>query len=187
MRIYKALRWVQHIQKFTFSEQNSIQFSNFFWCLILDVMFWDFGASWCQNFWFWEPLGGQKMASKIGQMVPKRVCRAPGVDTSTCFQDRFRSSPGHHLVDFAPPWHQNHIFSYDFSIHVDENFDIISGHRFASSGLNVQISRWFREAFPDRFLIIDIKNHLIHMFWEGASDYKSIWLEIWEGASDYWY
>ena len=60
MLIYKAFRWIQHIQKLTFSELISIKISNFFWCLILDVMFWDFGASWCQNSWFWEPLGGQR-------------------------------------------------------------------------------------------------------------------------------
>ena len=58
--IYIAFRWVQHIQKLTFSEQISIEITNCFWCVILDIMFWDFGASWCQNSRFWEPLGGQR-------------------------------------------------------------------------------------------------------------------------------
>ena len=41
------------------------------------------------------------------------------------------------------PWHQNLRFSCDCSIHVDEVLGIISGHRFASSGVNAPIrSKW---------------------------------------------
>ena len=55
MLIYKAFRKVRHLQNLTFSDPNSIKI----WCLILDVIFPDFGAPWCQNCRFWDPLGVQ--------------------------------------------------------------------------------------------------------------------------------
>ena len=59
MLIYKAFGRVQHLQNLTFSDKNAIKISYLFWYLILDVIFWDFGASWCQNSRFWDPLGAQ--------------------------------------------------------------------------------------------------------------------------------
>ena len=59
MPSYKAFRWVQHIQNLTFSHKMSIKISYIFWCLILGLIFWDFGATWCQKARFWEPLGAQ--------------------------------------------------------------------------------------------------------------------------------
>ena len=59
MPLYKAFQWVQHIQNLMFSHQNSIKNSCFFWCIIQDLIFWDFNATWCQKAWFWEPLGPQ--------------------------------------------------------------------------------------------------------------------------------
>ena len=70
MLIYKAFGRVQHLQNLTFSDQNSINNSYVFWCLILDVIFWDFGASWCQNSRFWDPLGAQ-LGTKWRPTSPK--------------------------------------------------------------------------------------------------------------------
>ena len=55
----------------------------------------------------WRP-AGPKMAPKIAQMVLKMVPELlrRNYTAPTCFQDRFRSTPGHHffgfLVDFDP-------------------------------------------------------------------------------------
>ena len=39
MLIYKAFGWVYHIHNLTFSDQNLIKKSYFFWCLILGLIF----------------------------------------------------------------------------------------------------------------------------------------------------
>ena len=74
MLIYKAFRWVQHLQNLTSSDLNSVKNSYFFWCLIMALIFRHFGTSWCQNARFWDPLwrpAGHQMAPKIGQVAPK--------------------------------------------------------------------------------------------------------------------
>ena len=50
----------------------------------------------------WRP-AGPKMAPKIVQVALKMVSENSRADyiAPTCFQDRFRSSPGRHLVDFG--------------------------------------------------------------------------------------
>ena len=58
MLIYKAFRWVQHLQNLTFSDLNPIK-NPCFLCLILDRIFRHFGASRCPNARFWDPLGAQ--------------------------------------------------------------------------------------------------------------------------------
>ena len=71
------------------------------------------------------------------------MCRAAGVGTFWGSQNRLASKIAFGalletiLVDFGTPWHQNNGFPYDFSLHVDDVLYIISGHRFASSGVNV--------------------------------------------------
>ena len=60
MLIYKAFRWVPHIQHITFSNKKSIEKSCFFWDLILVEIVWGFGTPWCQKAWFCEPLGAQR-------------------------------------------------------------------------------------------------------------------------------
>ena len=107
MLIYKAFLWVQHIQKLIFSNQIQVKFQTFlmphsgchvlrFWCILVPTIV-DFGIP-------WRPVV-PKMASKIAQMVPKRVCCAPGVATfgRICLQVRFRNSPGHHFSRFWDP------------------------------------------------------------------------------------
>ena len=59
MPSYIVFRWVEHIQNLKFSHQISIKISYNFWCLILGLIFWEFGATWCQKGRFWEPLGAQ--------------------------------------------------------------------------------------------------------------------------------
>ena len=155
MLIYKPFRWVQHIQKLTFSEQISMEITNCSWCLILDIMFWDFGASWRQNTWFWDPLapsGTQNGAQDRPYGTQKRVPRTwrwhfLGVPEPTCFQDRFRSSPGHPFGWF---WYPLTPKSWILVWFVDtfwNDFRNKYGHRFASSRVNVPNLRWFREAF----------------------------------------
>ena len=56
MPLYKAFRWVQHIQILTFSHKCSIKNWYFFWCLILGLIFRYFDASSYQNARFWLPL-----------------------------------------------------------------------------------------------------------------------------------
>ena len=55
MPLYKAFRWVQPLQEPFFRTIFNQNFC-FFWCLILDVIFRDFSATWCQNWRFCEPL-----------------------------------------------------------------------------------------------------------------------------------
>ena len=125
-------------------------------------MSWDFGASWCQNSWFGEPLGGQE--------CPKWRPRSPKWYTKGCATHvalilfggprtdllprslSERSSKQFWSV-LGPPWHQNHGISQVFSSHFDDVLYIISGHRFAFPGVTVVNFRWFQEAFPHRFLI----------------------------------
>ena len=59
MPLNKAFRWVQHIQNLTFPHKMSVKISYIFWCLIVGLILWDFGATWCQKARFWEPLGAQ--------------------------------------------------------------------------------------------------------------------------------
>ena len=81
-----------------------------------------------------------KMAPEITQKVPKRVCRAPGVDTFWGSQNRLASKIafgallGIIWLILGHPWHRNRRFSCDFSTHVGEILNINSGQRFASSG-----------------------------------------------------
>ena len=73
---------------------------------------------------------------------PKRYPKGCGVDTflgpTTDSLPRSLSerSWAPFLLILGGPWHQNLGFPYDVSTHVDEVLDIISGHRFASSGVN---------------------------------------------------
>ena len=68
MHLYEAFRWVQHIQHLTFPDSNSMNKSYFFWTLILDVIFCDFGKTWCQRMDLGTPPAAQlnpKMAAKV--------------------------------------------------------------------------------------------------------------------------
>ena len=150
MLIYKAFRWVRNIQQLTYFKQTSIK------CLLCSPM----SHSGCHVLRFWRTLVPKllilgplwrtivtKMPPKIAQMVSKRVCRAPGVDTFWGSQNRLASKIafgallGTIWLILSPPWQQNRRFSYDCSTPFDEILDINSGHRFASSGLNVPIVR----------------------------------------------
>ena len=121
MLIYKAFRWVQHIQNLTFSDEDSIDKSCFFCYLILAIFFCDFGTTWCQKTWFWEPLGAQlgpKMASKIAQVDSESIQKVSAKLNlgPTCFQGCFGSAPGHHFGRFWEPLGTN---SMDFSMIFD--------------------------------------------------------------------
>ena len=70
MLLYKAFRWVQHIQTLTFSCTFSIKNWYFFWCLILGLIFRYFDASSYQNARFWLPLGAP-LGSKWEPKSPK--------------------------------------------------------------------------------------------------------------------
>ena len=80
----------------------------------------------------WRPVV-PKMAPKIAQMVPKRACRATGVDSFSGSQNRLASKIafgallGTIWLILGPPWHQNHRFSFDCSTHFDEILGINSG------------------------------------------------------------
>ena len=76
MPSYKAFRWVEHIQNLTFSYQISNKISLIFLCLILGLIFWEFGATWCQKARFWEPLGAQ-LGSKWRPKSPKWRPKSP--------------------------------------------------------------------------------------------------------------
>ena len=90
MLIYKAFRWVQHIQKLIFSEQISIKISTLFWDPPLDIIFIDFGTTWYQKAWFWEPLGAQ-LGTKRWIRPPRR--ERPGAPFSRIeFSMTFRNN-----------------------------------------------------------------------------------------------
>ena len=110
MLICKELGRVHHLQNLIFSVNNSIENSYFFWCLILDVIFWDFGASWYQNCRFWDPPvqnGSQNRLSGARNLkFMKSRSAFFGKLEPTCSQGRFLSAPGHHffgcLMNFWP-------------------------------------------------------------------------------------
>ena len=88
-----------------FSNSNSIKNSYRFWHLILDVIFFDFVKTWCQQMDLGTPPGAQlnpKIAAKIthfskdGGIFLKDV-----TDISpTRLRGRLRSAPGHHFFGF---------------------------------------------------------------------------------------
>ena len=93
------------MQQITFSNQHFNKKSILFRCVILDVMFLDFGKTWHQKLDFGSPLassceqngtqnrpGGAKMrAESIHEASVKRNLGP------ICFRGRFRNAPGHHF------------------------------------------------------------------------------------------
>ena len=105
MPLYKAFQWVQHIQNLTFLHENSIKESYFVCCIIPDVIFKDFGATWWQTARLGKLFGAswcprrrpisfkwRQKAARAQTMVA--LLRVP---KPTCFQKPFRSAPGHHF------------------------------------------------------------------------------------------
>ena len=99
------------------------------------------------RFWciFWDPLapsGSPKWRPRSSKWCPKGIQTGVALSLFRCPRTDLlpwslseRSWALFWLI-LGAPWHQNHWFSCDFSIHVDEVLDINSGHRFASSGVN---------------------------------------------------
>ena len=71
-----SVAWA-HSKSSFFFYQISIKFSYIFWCFILGLIFWAFGATWCPKGGFWEPLGaqlGRKWRPKSRKRRPKSSC-----------------------------------------------------------------------------------------------------------------
>ena len=88
-----------------FSNQNSIKISSFFQHPFPDLIFPIFDALWCQNAWFWHPLGtGQcpKRRPKLPKCRQKWLPKTPGgiITCRPASTTRFGALLGTILVEF---------------------------------------------------------------------------------------